>query len=163
MRYPKTAMANVIPKVQIKVIEEKEKPKQKRATRKKKAAVAAYVRARAISAQQNLGMNKTEGEYSRELEFMQSQGIIVKWRYEPIKLILVHGIPKLRNEMTYTPDFQVVTPEGYIEFHETKGGHIREDSTLKIKMAAELFPEYKFRRFQKLTKKQGGGWKEALF
>jgi hypothetical protein len=82
-------------------------------------------------------MNKTELDYADILVRLQLTKQIVKFAYEPIKL-------RLAENTTYTPDFEVVRPDGSIEFHEVKGGFIREDAWLKLKIAAELFPEFTF-------------------
>jgi hypothetical protein len=82
-------------------------------------------------------MNKTELNYADLLVRLQLTKHILVYRYESIKL-------RLAENTTYTPDFEVVRPDGSIEFHEVKGGYIREDAWLKLKIAAELFPEFTF-------------------
>jgi len=83
------------------------------------------------------GMNKTEARYAREvLGIRKMAGFVIDWRFEAIKL-------RLAKRTWYTPDFMVWTPEG-IEIHETKGGFIRDDAAVKIKVAAEIFKEFKF-------------------
>ena len=83
------------------------------------------------------GMNKTEARYAREvLGIRKMAGFVIDWRFEAIKL-------RLAKRTWYTPDFIVWTPEG-IEIHETKGGFIRDDAAVKIKVAAEIFKEFKF-------------------
>ena len=83
------------------------------------------------------GMNKTEARYAREvLGIRKMAGFVIDWRFEAIKL-------RLAKRTWYTPDFMVWTPEG-IEIHETKGGFIRDDAAVKIKVAAETFKEFKF-------------------
>lgn len=82
------------------------------------------------------GMNKLEAKYALTvLEPLLKAGEIIKYRYEAIKL-------KLANNTTYTPDFYVVYP-GHIEFHETKGRWM-DDARVKIKVAAEMYSEYRF-------------------
>lgn len=89
-----------------------------------------------------LPMNKTEAAYSELLEHRKIAGEIQDYRFEPFKLILCHNIPGLRNEMSYKPDFLVVFSDSF-ELHEIKG-YWREDARLKIKMAAEKFPWFRF-------------------
>ncbi len=82
------------------------------------------------------GMNKLEARYAREvLDIRQMAGEIVSWKYEAIKL-------RLAKRTYYTPDFLVFSRNGF-EIHETKG-HWKDDSRVKIKVAAEMFPEFKF-------------------
>ena len=86
-------------------------------------------------------MNSTETRYANMLDLQVRYGHIKKYRFEAIKL-------RLADQTTYTPDFQVVTLEGNVEFHEVKGGFIREDAWIKLKIAAELYPEFKFHLWQ---------------
>ncbi len=51
---------------------------------------------------------------------------------------------KLGHDCRYTPDFMVVTAEGRIEFHETKGPRFWDDAKVKLKVAARLFAWAKF-------------------
>ena len=95
-------------------------------------------------------MNKTEAEYAGMLEARRLRGEVAWWRYEAITL-------KLADNTRYTPDFLVLLPDGALEIHETKGGYIREDGWLKLKVAAALFP-FRFFMCQKAAKKDGGEW-----
>ena len=82
------------------------------------------------------GMNKLEFRYARDvLDIQQMAGKILSWKYEAIKL-------RLAKRTYYTPDFMVFSPSG-LEIHETKG-HWEDDARVKIKVAAEMFPEFKF-------------------
>lgn len=97
-------------------------------------------------------MNKTEQEYANVLT---AQGI--KHRFEAITL-------RLADNTRFTPDFQCFDDEGYIEFREVKAERsdgkllIEDDAAVKIKVAAEMYPEFKFVLCSKATKKNGGGW-----
>lgn len=91
-------------------------------------------------------MNKTERAYSDRLTLLQRAGEIRGWSYEPRKFTLAR-------RTTYTPDFEVVTNSGKLEYHEVKG-FMREDANVKLKVAAAMFPH----RFY-LVKKVRGGWK----
>ncbi|WP_205189151.1 DUF1064 domain-containing protein, partial [Burkholderia sp. LMG 13014] len=93
---------------------------------------------------------KTEAEYAGMLEARRLRGEVAWWRYEAITL-------KLADNTRYTPDFLVLLPDGALEIHETKGGYIREDGWLKLKVAAALFP-FRFFLCQKAAKKDGGEW-----
>lgn len=84
-------------------------------------------------------INATEARYGSFLNIQKHAHIIYDYRFEPIKL-------RLANNTTYTPDFMVIpfSPFAKIEFHEVKGGFIREDAWIKLKIAAEIYPEFKF-------------------
>ena len=80
-------------------------------------------------------MNKTEARYANILELRKRAGEILDFRFEPFGL-------RLAKTTYYHPDFLVVCP-GHFEIHEVKG-FWREDARAKIKVAAELFPWFKF-------------------
>ena len=70
---------------------------------------------------------------------------------------------KLAKLTRYTPDFFVLLSDGTIEFHEVKGSWKapgQEDSRVKIKVAAEMFPWFVFRSVvvKRRPKSLGGGW-----
>jgi len=81
-------------------------------------------------------MNGLERRYSERLEAQRKEGLILRWDYEPVKLRLAKGT-------YYTPDFRVLTAEGFIEYHETKG-FWRSTGRVKIKVASEIHDCYKF-------------------
>ena len=105
------------------------------------------------------GMNSLEERYAG---YMKQTGLI--YYFEPWKLILVHGIPHQRREVTYKVDFLVLNRfwmpwfdepryahlNAYHEklfqweIHEVKG-YWREDARLKIKFAAEKCPYLVFK------------------
>lgn len=100
-------------------------------------------------------MNGLESRYAAELDLRVRSGEIVKWRFERHTLVLANGC-------RYTPDFEVLMPDGTKEFHEVKG-HCEDDALVKIKMAAELFDEYRFFMFTRRARKDGGGWNVREF
>jgi hypothetical protein len=51
---------------------------------------------------------------------------------------------KLAHDTRYTPDFMVMESDGTITFIECKG-FWREDAKVKIKVAAEMYPMFRFR------------------
>lgn len=104
----------------------------------------------ATGAMREPDMNKTEAEYAQMLEARRVSGEILWWAYEAMTL-------KLADNTRYTPDFLVMLADGALEVHETKGGFIREDGWLKLKVAAGMFP-FRFFLCQKQAKKAGGGW-----
>jgi hypothetical protein len=97
-------------------------------------------------------MNKLEKSYAEYLEQRKLIGEVALVRFEQHKL-------KLADRTFYTPDFGVVFPDGLMEFHEVKG-FWEEDARLKIKVAAEQFPEYLFIGV-KWDKRQG--WQYETF
>ena len=82
------------------------------------------------------GMNTTERAYADRLELLRRAGEIRCWRFEPVKFRLAKGT-------YYTPDFEVITDGGELEYHEVKG-FWRDDARVKIKVAARLFDDRRF-------------------
>jgi hypothetical protein len=95
------------------------------------------------------GMNGTEAAYAAHLGMRQLAGEIVGWKYEAVKLRIGEGC-------TYCPDFIVWLPDRTVEAHECKGFE-RDDSVVKFKAAAEMFPWMTFRMF----KRRGQAWIET--
>lgn len=104
-------------------------------------------------------MNKTETAYSHHLESRKREGLILSWMYEPVKF-------RLAKATTYTPDFMVVCADLTIEHHEVKGSwnapH-QEDSRVKIKVAAEMFPMFGFSSFVPSGGLGSGLWEREDF
>ena len=94
------------------------------------------------------GMNSLERKYSQYLRALQLAGEIHNYKYERHNL-------KLADKTYYKPDFEVILPDGSIEFHETKG-FMRDDANVKVKVAASQFPQYVFRLVQ--WNKKTGCW-----
>ena len=82
-------------------------------------------------------MNKTEQAYAERLDLLRRGGEIRSWRFEGIKL-------RLAEKTFLTPDFYVVTHD-QMELHEVKGGFVEDDAVVKIKVAAEMYPEFAFK------------------
>ena len=93
-------------------------------------------------------MNNTEARYAQQLDMRILTGDVVRYEFEKLKF-------KLAPKTFYTPDFYVVTPE-CIEIHEVKGGLWMDDARVKIKVAAEMFPEFKWIAAQ--WKNKNIGW-----
>lgn len=100
-------------------------------------------------------MNKTEAAYGQLLELQKRAEQIKDWRFEAVKL-------RLAEKTFYTPDFMVVRFDDSICFVEVKG-FWRDDARVKIKVAAEQYPCFRFVAVRKCSKKQGGGWAEEAF
>lgn len=90
-------------------------------------------------------LNKTEEAYRAHLETRRMAGEIVWYQFEPFRLVLAE-------KTTYAPDFLVQLASGHLEVHEVKG-HWMEDARIKIKVAAKMFPVFKFIAVMK----EGGG------
>jgi hypothetical protein len=82
-------------------------------------------------------MNRTEQRRAIELDALQRAGEIRSWAFEDVTLRLAH-------RMRLTPDFFIEHTDHSIEFEEIKGGFIREDAWLKCKMAARLYPMFRW-------------------
>jgi len=86
------------------------------------------------------GMNSLEARYASHLQVLQQTGEIHSFCFERHNL-------KLADRTYYKPDFEVMLPDGSIEFHEVKG-FMRDDANVKLKVAAQQFPQYVFRLVQ---------------
>jgi hypothetical protein len=99
-------------------------------------------------------MNQLESRYA-ELLMIATQTKpqeVATFRFERIKL-------RLADSTFYSPDFMVVRPDGLIEFHEVKG-HWEDDARVKVKVAAEMYPEF---RFVAVMWDRREGWKYEHF
>ena len=85
--------------------------------------------------QRHIPGNMNKQQYRQHLEILKQAGEIIGYRFEAIKF-------RLADKTFYTPDF-MVTLSDRIEFHETKG-FMRDDAAVKIKVVAEMFPEFVF-------------------
>lgn len=90
-------------------------------------------------------MNGLERDYSMRLQALKREGAIEAYWYESFKI-------RLADKTWFTPDFLVLTADGFLEFHETKG-FMLDDANVKLKVAAENWP-FKFL----LIKKIKGTW-----
>lgn len=95
-------------------------------------------------------MNKTEGEWAMILEARKRAGEILWYQFEGLRL-------RLADHTYFTPDFPVLTKENNLEFHEVKG-FWREAAKVRINVAADRYPFWKFYAVRKIKKKDGGGW-----
>lgn len=99
-------------------------------------------------------MNKTEKRYCKEiLNPSKYTGDLVEWLFEPVKF-------RLAKKTFYTPDFLVIASAGYprIQFHEVKGGFVRDDAIVKFKVAREMFPWFSWR----MVMYKNGAWRGVL-
>ena len=98
-------------------------------------------------------MNKTEARYARDvLEPRRLVGEIREYGFQVEGLWLADGL-------YYYPDFRVITADWRVEFHEVKGGFVREDSWIKFKMAVRGHPyPFVLAKWERKT-----GWTTELF
>lgn len=93
-------------------------------------------------------MNKTERQFAQLLELRKREGLVVAWVFEPMKF-------RLAPRTWYTPDFLVLTRDAVPTLYEVKAmwhwknGAKRpgwkDDSRVKVKVVAELFPWFRWR------------------
>lgn len=81
-------------------------------------------------------MNKTEAAYAEQLENLRIGGYLRWWKYGTLSL-------RLADRTWYRPDFLVEARGGQLEIHEVKG-HWEDDARVKFKVAAELYPMFRF-------------------
>lgn len=94
--------------------------------------------------------SRYEMEFARELAIRAAAGEILWWRYEPFRLVLSSD-----PNVSYTPDFAAVLADTMeLVIYEVKG-FPREDSMVKLKVAADEFP-FRFFLVTKPRGKNGG-------
>lgn len=81
--------------------------------------------------------SKTEARYAGHLEAMRTLGQIREARYEAFRV-------QLADNTHLTADFWVDMPDRSVEIHEVKGKYIWEDGWIKLKMAARLWPHFRW-------------------
>jgi hypothetical protein len=79
------------------------------------------------------GMNKTERAFAETLEAARARGNCLRWWREPLRV-------RLAGKCFYTPDFVVQWTVGTLWVVEVKGPYAREDSIIKLKTAASMYP-----------------------
>jgi hypothetical protein len=83
-------------------------------------------------------MNKLEAAYAQKIELERIAGLWQSWTFNSIKLRLATGA-------YYTPDFALIDAGGHLVIHETK-------------VAAELYPHFRFVAVTRKRRKEGGDW-----
>lgn len=103
-------------------------------------------------------MTKAESAWSELLEVDRIEGKVFRWRHESMRLRLTS--PNTGTVAAwYTPDFEVILPDGTVVFDEVKGSRFTDQaSILRLKLAADTYTEFRFRLVTQRTKKQGGGF-----
>ena len=114
-----------------------------------------------ILARPEAKMNRTEAAYSAYLLSLLHGGFIRSFDFEPEKF-------RLGPDCFYTPDFRIVEVDMSISFMDTKGTtkkngkekpYYRDKSIIKMKLAAELHPMYRWG----MAWKTKGGWDSKIF
>lgn len=93
-------------------------------------------------------MTKPEQAFAWWLKKEEMEGRVVSWFFERLTLTLTRGRRPGSRAMLYTPDFLVVLLGPSFRIVEIKGPYTREDSVLKFKMAADLFPFFEWQMIQ---------------
>jgi hypothetical protein len=101
-------------------------------------------------------MNKTERAYSVLLDEEKRQGLVIDWKFHPMRV-------RLADNTFYEVDFLVLHADMKLAIHETKGGFVTQHGQMKIKLCAEVLPYFRMVKATKLTAKQGGGWTREEF
>jgi hypothetical protein len=78
-------------------------------------------------------MNQTEERFSQLLEEDRWIEPILSWQFEVRKL-------QLAPDMTFLPDFEVITEDSVTHYIDVKGKHVWDDAIVKGKAAAVLYP-----------------------
>ncbi len=95
------------------------------------------------------GLNKTERRFYEILRGRERRGELCGVRVQAFTL-------RLANAVRYTPDFSAVVG-GRMKFFEVKGGFVREDAWVKLKIAAAQYPEFDFVMAQEIKRQ----WSET--
>lgn len=92
------------------------------------------------------GPNKTEARYAMRLDRLKDVGAIRGYWLEAVKF-------RLADKCWFCPDYLIELPDRSKILHEVKGGFVREDAWVKLKVAADLMPFPFF-----LAQWVGGDW-----
>lgn len=95
-------------------------------------------------------MNQTEKRFEQNVLWTrQLAGEVSHWWYETLKF-------RLADKTFYTPDFVVFLPDGSIECIDVKGsGGWEEHTRIKMKVAAEQFPEFAWLGYEESKGRRG--------
>jgi hypothetical protein len=96
------------------------------------------------------GMNKIETDYHEHLRGRLLNGEIVWFMFGAINL-------KMGHDLHYRIDEFVMLPDGELQAHEVKGPYEREDSKVKRRTAARMFPWPLY-----IVTRDGDGWNMEL-
>lgn len=111
------------------------------------------------SVRQRGKMNRTEQKWADQLDADLAAGLIKSWAFESMKLRIVLPGDGVRAKW-FTPDFLVVERDGTERLDEVKGsGPDDAASILRLRVAADAYPNKKFRLVKQQKPADGGGWK----
>ena len=96
-----------------------------------------------------LGRNKLEAKFGRYLDELKHRGDIKGYKFESVKL-------RLAKRTWYTPDYHAIRSDDAHILYECKGNFWRDDARVKIKVAAEMYPHFRFIAVRWVGK--AGGW-----
>ncbi len=82
-------------------------------------------------------LNKTERRFCARLDSYKARKLIRDFTTQAVTLHLAH-------DCRFTPDNAVIEADGTFTFYDVKGFE-REDAVLKMRIAAERFPWFRFR------------------
>ncbi len=97
-------------------------------------------------------MNKTEAEYAQLLEARKAAGLVLGWKFHPIRV-------RLAKNTFYEPDFLVMTADREVQIHEVKGGFTTKEGQSRIKLCAEILPWFRMFKCSKID----GEWQIREF
>ena len=80
-------------------------------------------------------MNGTEAKYAELLHMRTLTGEVILWHFEAMKF-------KIAEQCLFIPDFAVWLSDGTMDIVDVKGGIISDDALVKIKAAADKFPQF---------------------
>jgi|SRR5215469_6931806 len=109
--------------------------------------VAVKVSGRALGQKRDLGMNRTETQFSEHLELRRQVGEILWWAYEGMSF-------KIGERCYYTPDFDVMLSTCELQIFDVKGtqtkqskagvfyetDYTEDDARVKMTACAALYP-----------------------
>lgn len=97
--------------------------------------------------------SKLEAAYGEHLEWQKREGVVRSYQHHAITLLV-------GNDCRYTPDYVVTDySDNTIALHEVKGPRAWEDSIVKLKAAATIFPYFEF---YLVTRGKDGAWQHKL-
>ena len=109
------------------------------------------------TAQPPKGPNKTEWAWIAHLDWLVSVGKVKRYWYEPFRLRLTDPDPQTRRQTFFVPDFLVIMAPAWQygdprpRVVEIKGGFVREDSSIKFKLAMAAYGKaFRFSMIQKV-------------
>lgn len=102
--------------------------------------------------------SRWEANYARYLNWLQTQGNIRAWAYEP-ETFVFEAIK--RGTRTYTPDFKVIENDGRVVYHEVKGWMDQKSQT-RLKRMAKYYPDIPVVVIDKPIYQAIGQWRRLI-